>query len=473
MRFVLLWFVSALCLAGCMVGPDYQKPELETPEAYRFEEREATELSNTLWWEQFGEPVLNDLIRTALHENKDLRIATARVEEFLARLGVTRAAFYPQVGADAVAGREGLSGVAPFSAGTGSHPTSDFYQGFVSASWEIDLWGRIRRANEAARADLLSQEEGRRTVILTLVSAVANSYINLRNLDRQLEIARDTARTRQETLALFELRFQGGVVSELELSQVNSEYQAALATIPPLQNLIAQRENALSVLIGHNPGAIPRGTSLAKLHLPAVPVGLPSDLLLQRPDILQAEQDLIAANARIGVARAAYFPAISLTGALGTVSSELSDLFTGDSKAWNYAVPLSLPIFTAGRIKGEIQAAEAVQRQVLAAYERSVQNGFREVEDALVGQSQSRKEFVVLARQVEALRTYAELARLRYDEGYSSYIEVLDAERNLFDVELSYERSRAALLQTLVQMYKALGGGWVVTADNLSSAVIN
>ena len=473
MRSILFWLFLSVALTGCVVGPDYQRPAVETPATYRFEKGESRELSNILWWEQFGEPVLNDLISTALQENKDLRIAAARVEEFLGRLGVSRSALYPQIGADEDAGRGRLSGVAPFSSGTGGRSTSDFYQGFVSASWEIDLWGRIRRSNEAARADLLSQEEGRRTVILTLVSAVATSYINLRNLDRQLEIALETARTRQETLALFELRFQGGVVSELELSQVNSEYQAALATIPPLKNFIAQQENAFSVLVGRNPGPIPRGTSLDKLHLPAVPAGLPSELLVQRPDILRAEQDLIAANARIGVARAAYFPDISITGALGTVSDELSDLFTGDSKAWNYAVPLSVPIFTAGRIKGQVQAAEAVQRQALAAYEQSVQNGFREVEDALVGRIQSREEFAVLARQVEALRNYAELARLRYDEGYASYIEVLDAERNLFNVKLSYERSRAALLQTLVQMYKALGGGWVVTAENLSSAAIH
>ncbi len=467
MRSVLLWLLLTLALAGCMVGPDYQRPEVDTPAAWRFEEVEAHEVTNTLWWEQFGDPVLNDLIRTAVQENKDLRIATARVEEFLGRLGVTRADLYPQVGAEAAAGREGRSGVAPFTAGSGRNPTSDFYQTFLSASWEIDLWGRIRRASEAARADLLSQEEGRRTVILTLVSSVATSYINLCNLDRQLEISNETARSRGETLALFELRFEGGVISELELSQVRSEYQAALATIPQLEQLIAWQENALSVLLGRNPDAIPRGRSLGELELPAVPAGLPSDLLVQRPDVRQAEQNLVAANARIGLARAAYLPAISLTGVLGTVSAELSDLFSGDSKAWNYAVPLSLPIFTAGRIKSEVRVAEAVQRQALAAYEQALQNAFREVEDALVGQNRTREEVAVLAQQVEALRSYAELARLRYDEGYASYIEVLDAERSLFDVELSYERSRSALLQASVELYKALGGGWVVKVETL------
>ncbi len=463
MRFVLLWLFSTITLAGCLVGPDYQRPEVETPSAWRFEEAEVRELSDTLWWEQFGDPVLNELIRSAVQENKDLRIAAARIEEFLGRLGATRAALYPQVGAEATAGREGRSGVAPFTGGVGDNQTDNSYQAFITASWEIDLWGRIRRASEAARAELLGQEEARFGVILSLVSSVANSYINLLNLDRQLEIARETARTRKETLALFELRFEGGVISELELSQVRSEYQAALAVIPRLENLIAQQENALSVLLGRNPGAIPRGCRLDELRLPAVPAGLPSDLLAQRPDIRQAEQNLVAANARIGVARAAYFPAISLTGVLGTVSAELSDLFSGDSKAWNYSVPLSVPIFTAGRIKGEVRAAEAVQRQALAAYEQTVQNAFREVEDALVGQSRARAEVAVLAQQVAALRSYAELARLRYEEGYASYIEVLDAERSLFDVELSYERSRSALLQALVQMYKALGGGWVVS----------
>ena len=462
MRSVLLWMFPALLLGGCLVGPDYQRPEVVTPSAWRFEEPEVRELSNTLWWEQFGDPVLNELIGIAVQENKDLLIAAARIEEFLGRLGATRADLYPQVGAEAAAGREGRSGVAPFTSGSSGKQTDNVYQAFLTASWEIDLWGRIRRASEAARAELLSQEEARLAVVLSLVSSVANSYINLLNLDRQLEIARETARTRKETLELFELRFEGGVISELELSQVRSEYQAALAVIPRAENLIAQQENALSILLGRNPGPIPRGRRLDELQLPAVPAGLPSDLLAQRPDIRQAEQNLIAANARIGVARAAYFPTISLTAALGTVSADLSDLFTGDSKAWNYSVPVAVPIFTAGRIKGEVQAAEALQRQSLIAYEQAVQNAFREVEDALVGQNRARAEVAVLAQQVEALRSYAELARLRYDEGYASYIEVLDAERSLFDVELSYEQSRSALLQALVQMYKALGGGWVV-----------
>ena len=462
MRSVLLWIFPVLLLGGCLVGPEYQRPAVETPSTWRFEEPEVRELSNTLWWEQFGDPVLNELIGIAVQENKDLLIAAARIEEFLGRLGATRADLYPQVGAEAAAGREGRSGVAPFTSGSSGKQTDNIYQAFLTASWEIDLWGRIRRASEAARAELLSQEEARLAVVLSLVSSVANSYINLLNLDRQLEIARETARTRKETLELFELRFEGGVISELELSQVRSEYQAALAVIPRAENLIAQQENALSILLGRNPGPIPRGRRLDELQLPAVPAGLPSDLLAQRPDIRQAEQNLIAANARIGVARAAYFPTISLTAALGTVSADLSDLFSGDSKAWNYSVPVAVPIFTAGRIKGEVQAAEALQRQSLIAYEQVVQNAFREVEDALVGQNRARAEVAVLAQQVEALRSYAELARLRYDEGYASYIEVLDAERSLFDVELSYEQSRSALLQALVQMYKALGGGWVV-----------
>ena len=462
-----LALIAVFILTGCMLGPDYKRPTVETPQAWRFDEKEAKDLVNTAWWEQFNDPVLNELVMIALKENKDLMIASARVEEFMGRYGVTRSALFPQVGASGTAGRERISEVeGPSPLSPLVNPNYDFYQVVLSASWELDIWGKLRRATEAARADLLSTEEARRAVVLTLVTSVASSYVTLRDLDKQLEISKQTANTREQSYKLFQLRFTGGVISELQLSQVKSEYEAALATIPKIEKSIGQQENLISILLGRNPRAIPRGKTIDELVLPSVPSGLPSDLLERRPDIRQAEQNLISANANIGVAKALYFPTISLTGFLGTSSASLSDLFSGPSKIWSYAVPISLPIFTAGAIEGQVRAAEAIQRQALFQYEKAIQNGFREVDDALIDQNKTREQLQAQLRQIDALKTYARLARVRYEEGYTSYVEVLDAERSLFDRELSYAQTQDLLFQAFVNLYKAMGGGWVVEADN-------
>ena len=279
-----------------------------------------------------------------------------------------------------------------------------------------------------------ASEEGRRAVILSLVGSVAGSYVNLRDLDRQLEIAKETAKSRGDSLALFKLRFEGGFTSEVEYVQVKSQYEEAMAIIPAVEKAITQQENALSVLLGRNPGPISRGKTIDQLALPSVPAGLPSDLLSRRPDILLAEQNLIAANARIGVAKAAYYPAISLTGFFGSASTDLSNLFTGPAQVWSYSAPVSLPIFTAGKIAGDVQAAEAFQRQTLFGYRQAIQTAFREVDDALVDQARTREQLAAQASQVEALQKYVELAQLRFDNGYASYLEVLDAQRSLFNV---------------------------------------
>ena len=453
-------------LTGCMtVGPDYERPSIDTPTSYRFEEKEVQDLANTAWWEQFNDPVLNSLVATALQENKDLLIATARVEEFFGRYFSTRGDQYPFIGGGGSASRERMTEEGPTPIPAGVDRTYNFYEGFLFGSWEIDFWGRYRRASEAARAELFSTEEIRRTVVLTLVSAVATAYLDIRALDKQLEITRRTAETRKETLDLFQLRFQNGIISEVDLSQAESEYQDAMARIPDLERAIGQTENALSVLLGRNPGPIPRGLSIDELILPAVPAGVPSDLLERRPDIRRAEQELIAANARIGVAKSLYFPTISLTGALGTVSTDLSDLFTGPSRAWNFGVSANIPIFSAGRIGGEVKASEAAQKQALYGYQQAIQNGFRDVEDALIDRSKSKQRLDALERQVRALQNYSRLARMRYDEGYTSYLEVLDAERSLFNVELSYTGSRNTLFRSLINIYKSMGGGWVETAE--------
>ena len=450
-----VYFLLLLILAGCTVGPNYQKPVIEAPPAWRFAEANATAVGNTAWWKQFHDPVLDELIVIALNGNKDIKIAAARVEEFMGRYAATRGASFPQAYGGASAGRSRVTeqGPTPLSPIT-ENPASN-YAAFLNASWELDLWGKLRRGNEAARADLLSQEEGKTAVILTLIASAASAYVNLRNLDKQLEIAQRTAQGRKESYDLFQIRFRGGVISELELSQVKSEYEQALATIPSLVKVIAQQENALSVILGGNPGPIPRGKTMDDLDLPEVPAGLPSDLLAQRPDIRQAEQNLIAANARIGVAKALYFPTISLTGAFGVASTDLAQLFTGPARAWSWAVPISVPIFTGGAIGGQVKASEALQHQALLQYQQTIQT-------ALIDQRLSREELQIQDRQIESLRSYARIARLRFDNGYTSYIEVLDAERNLFNVELARAQTKGVLFRALVNLYKAMGSGWTV-----------
>ena len=457
-----------LTLAGCMVGPDYRRPTVETPPAWRLTDQEAQDTANAAWWRQFGDPVLTDLIATALKENKDLLIATARVDQFAAQYGVVRANLYPQIGAGAQFGQSAASNTD----GRYSYPVTGMpQQAVLNASWELDIWGRIRRASEAARADLLASEEGRRGVILTLVSSVAISYVNLRDLDKQLLISRQTAESRKGAYEILKLRFEAGIINEMELAQSKSEYEQAMATIPQIEKSIALQENGLSVLLGSNPGPIPRGKTIDELKLPTVPAGLPSDVLARRPDILQAEQNLIAANAQIGVAKAAYFPAISLTTLFGTASSEFTDLFRGPSRIWTYGASITTPIFTAGRISSQIKVTEAQQQQTLARYRQSIQTAFREVNDSLTDQDRTRVQLAAQYKRVEALRVYADLARLRFDNGYSSYIEVLDAERSLFDVELSYVQNQGTLFQALINLYKAMGGGWVTEAEVLAAQI--
>jgi len=467
MRKPLLVSLMALLLGACMMGPDYVRPPVDAPAAWRLSESDARDLANTTWWEQFDDPVLNELVSIALRENKDLLIAAARIDEFAGNYGFVRSSLFPQIGAGYEPRRQkDISAVLIGAAGEGI--TYNSYTAVLNASWEIDIWGRIRRQTEAARAQLVASEEGRQAVILSLVGSVAGGYINLRSLDRQLEIARSTANTRRESYEIFKLRFEGGVISLLELSQNKSQYEEALATIPGIEKAIAQQENGLSVLLGRNPGPIVRGKDIDHLMVPAIPAGLPSELIERRPDLRRAEQDLIAANALIGAARAAYFPTISLTGLFGFASSNLSNLFNSQNRFWQYSAPISMPIFTAGAIAGQVQAAEATQQQALFAYQKAIQEAFREVNDALVNQYQTGEQLVAQKRQVQSLEQYSETARLRYDNGYTSFIEVLDAERSLFNVQLQYTQTQQTQLQAMINLYKAMGGGWVAEAEKMS-----
>ncbi len=470
MNKTILSLILVMFLAGCAMGPDYKRPTVDSPKAWRVDEKEAKDMANTAWWEQFGDPVMNGLIDEALKQNYDIRIATARVDEYMGRYWVGRSGLFPQIGANASAGQNRISEQGASTAAlSGLKNPSDSYQANFSGSWEIDIWGKLRRATEASRADLLSTEEARQAVILSLVSAIANGYINLRDLDKQLEVARRTAKTREDSYNLFKLRFEGGVISELELNQVKSEYEQALATIPQIEKQVTFQENALSLLLGRNPGPIARGKNIDELVLPAVPAGLPSDLLERRPDIRQAEQALIAANARIGVAKAQFFPTISLTGLFGWSSTDLSNLFTGPAQVWSWGGNLAAPIFTGGSLMGQLRATEAIQQQTLFNYQSTVQTAFREVDNSLADQKRTREQLDAQKKQVGSLGEYARIARLRYDNGYTSYIEVLDAERSLFSAELSYAQTQGVLFAALVNLYKAMGGGWVVEADKLTA----
>jgi len=468
MRLLSLTFMLLL-LNACAVGPDYEKPEIDTPEAWRFTDAEASEVVNTQWWSQFDDPVLDDLIDEALQANLDVRSAAARVEQFAARLNITRSDFYPQVGYGASRDRQSIDDNR--AADLGIDSISDSYRATINVGWELDVWGRIRRASESSRAQLLSAEESRRTVILSLVSSVATSYVSLRRLDRQLEIALQTRDSRAESLHLFELQFIGGVIGQLQLSQIRSEYEAAVSAIPDIERDIVILENLIAVLLGRNPGAISRGRNIDDLNLAQVPEGVPSELLLRRPDIRRAEQQLISANARIGVARAAYFPRISLTGLAGFISGDLDAWFDSDSAAWAAGGELAGNIFTGGRISGGVKQAEAIQQQSLFTYQQSILTALQEVEDALISTQKAREKLESEGRRVDALLEYARIAWLRYDNGFTSYIEVLDSQRSLFAAQLRYVDTQNDVYVGLINTYKAMGGGWVVLAEQRANEI--
>ncbi len=460
--------LAAGFLAGCAMGPNYHRAAISAPDSFRAAPSTTANNSESLgdvkWWEVFKDEKLQALERDALAQNYDLRDAAARVEAASAALGLTRSNQFPNLGANADIAtiRASRNGATPLPASFVPSQNRTFGAATLSLlSFELDIWGRLRRSTEAARANLLSAEENRKAVMTTLVSEVAAAYFSLRELDYQLEISQRTLATRQESLELIRNRQLGGVATLLELRQAEQLVYTAAETIPALQQAIEQTENQISLLLGRNPGDVARGLSLTEQQMPPdVPAGLPSALLERRPDIRASEQILIAANAQIGVAKAAYFPQISLTGFLGGQDSQLSNLFGGSSGVWNFTPQATQPIFTAGRLKSNVQLSQALRNTALIQYEKTIQTAFTEVSSALIAHQRARESRVQQELLVGALQDRTRLAYIRYRGGVDTLLNALDSDRDLFQAELALSQIRLNELNSVVQLYKALGGGW-------------
>ena len=471
-RRIAVLIAPLVIVASCTLGPDYKRPVVRTPATYRGAEATANtpSLANRPWFELFQDPTLTNLVTTALTENFDLRIASERVLQARAALRITRSDQFPTADASASAvgtrfSQRGANRAIP----PGVDPEVAYAQVGFSLGWELDVWGRLRRLTEAARAQYLATEEARRGVVTTLVADVTETYLGLRALDLELAIARRTRDVANDSLRLTRTRRERGVATALDVQQAEQLLHIASAQIAGLERDAAQAENALSLLLGRAPGEIPRGLELEAFKLPpAVPAGLPSELLERRPDIRQAEQELVAANAQIGVAKAEYFPRISLTGLFGFQSRALSDLLTGPARLWTASANATAPIFNAGRTRANVRLAESVQRELVVNYQRAIYSALREVADALAAYRKTSEQRAEQEQLVEALRNSARLSNERYQGGIDNYLQVLDAQRNLFQGELDLARLRQLELSSLVQLYRALGGGWDPRSLNVS-----
>jgi outer membrane protein, multidrug efflux system len=461
--------IAAVWVTGCTLGPNYHRPAVQIPQNFRAPDPlpapQAESLADLKWWEVFKDPDLQELVKTALQQNYDLRDAVARVEAARANLGITRSNQFPQVGVSGDLQFTRLSRDGSFALPSSFVSSQNRNWGEASLnllSFEVDLWGRLRRATEAARANLLSAEENRKAVVTTLVSDVATSYFTVRELDYELEISKTTLATRQDSLNLTIDRQTGGVATLLDLRQAEQLVDTAAETIPTLQQQIEQTENQISLLLGKNPGDLihHQGVFNEDVFPPEVPAGLPSALLERRPDIRAAEQNLIAANADIGVAKAAYFPQLSLSGLIGGQSTQLSSLFSGPHSAWSFVPQVSQPIFTAGRLRSNVRLAEAQRDSAVVQYQKTIQTAFTEVSNALIAHQRVRESRVQQQALVAALEDRKRLAYARYTGGVDTQLNALDADRDLLQAELDLRQIRLNELLSVVQLYKALGSGW-------------
>jgi len=460
--------ISAGLLGSCAVGPNYVRPTVPVPVNFRapapLPAAQAASLADLKWFEVFKDEELQELMKTALKQNYDLSDAAARVEEARANVGIARSNQLPQasVSGDLELTRLSRDGSLPLPATFVPNQNRNWGQGSLNLlSFEVDLWGRLRRSTEAARANLLNAEENRKAVVTTLVSDVATNYFNLLQLDYELEISKRTLETRRESLGLVQDRQGGGVATLLDLRQAEQLVSSAAQTIPVLEQQIEQTENQIHLLLGENPGEVIRGRKFIEQELPPeVPAGMPSSLLERRPDIRAAEDALIAANANIGVAKAAYFPQLSLSGLLGGQSTQLSSLFSGPHSAWSFIPQVSQPIFSAGRLKSNVKLAEAERDSALIQYQKSIQTAFTDVSNALIAHQRTRESRVEQEALVTALQDRTRLAYVRYRGGVDTQLNALDADRDLFQAELTLAQIRLNELLSVVQLYKALGGGW-------------
>ncbi len=470
--------LAAALLAGCAVGPRYQRPALDTPAAYRPAQSDSRDLTapeslgDLGWWEVMPDPRLRAYVAEALTNSWDIKAAAARVLQAEAAARAARSQFLPALGAggDWTAARSSQRGAAAIPRGV--DPEAEQFSAYATmASYELDLWGRIRRANEAARARLLATEAARQTVLQTLVAQVATAYLSLLELDYELEIARSTYDASTDSLALTTAREEGGVASMQDVHQAKILVATAEAAIAETHRRIEQKENELSLLLGRNPGSPARGEGLLrqKLDVP-VPPGLPSSLIERRPDIRAAEQALVAANADIGQAKAAFFPQVTLTGLYGYQAVALSDLFSAPARTWQFGPAVSAPLFTGGALRANLRLARAQFDEALAQYQRTVQTAFHEVSDALIAYQRTREFRVRQEERTEAHRSATELANTRYEGGVTSYLEVLYNEQELFAAELALAQARLNELLSVVQLYRALGGGWKEPAGPLETA---
>jgi len=456
--------VAMLCsgfLSACMVGPKYHRPVVPTPNTFRDLAQnpqiraQTASYADLHWWEVFKDPKLQELIRTALKQNYDLQLATERINAARAQLAVTRSSLFPQVGAN-----------ANFNGGKENTFQSkyNFLTLVGDAAFQLDLFGRLRRATEASRAELLATDAARQTVILTLVSDVANDYFTLRQLDLQLQITHETITTQTDSVKLTKLRLEHGVATKLDVLQAQQVLDTADAQIPDLERQIAQEENAITILLGNYPDAVPRGLALVEEELPPeVPPGLPSSLLARRPDIREAEQNLIAANAEIGVAKAQFFPQIALTGSGGGSfgrSSAFPGTYPSQIGIWSYGAEVSQPIFTGGGLRGNLHFAESQHAQALIAYRQTIQRAFGDVSDTLIDYDKLHQVRLRQQDTVADLQETVRISTLRYQGGTTTYLEVLDSQRSLYTAELTLASARGDEFRSLVQLYRALGGGW-------------
>lgn len=457
--------VLSAMLAGCTLGPKYTRPAVATPDQFRGTPQQAAggpSLAETKWFDLFQDETLKQLVATALEQNFDLRIAAERIAEARAQYGITRAERFPFLTAQASFTAQRQSSIGGFRfIQRGTDLSASYTQAGAALSWDIDLFGKLRRQTEAARARYLASEEGRRAVTVALIGDVMDAYFLLRERDLELQIARQNRDIAQDSVRLVNLRHERGAATGLDVHQSEQLLYTATAQIASTQRDIEQTEDALRLLLGQLPGDVARGKALEEFKTPLqVPSGLPSSLLERRPDIRQAEQNLIAANAQIGAAKALYFPDISLTGFLGGQSRQLANLFTGPARFWNVTPSAVLPIFTAGQVKVAVRLSEAQQRELLLAYQKTIFTAFKEVSDALAGYQRTGEQTAEQEKLVEALSESTRLSKLRYRGGLDSYLQVLDSQRNLFQGQLRLAELRLQVLTSFVQVYRALGGGW-------------